>query len=57
MQPLKIKLKLAKETKGTFVYEMQTSAGQAMGSVYLPRLVMPATPPAELSMTIEAPAA
>ena len=55
MQPLMIKLKFAKETKGTFVYEMQTAAGQAMGSVYLPRLVMPATPPKDLEMEVRLP--
>ena len=52
---LKIKLKLAKSTKGTHVYDMLNEAGISMGSVYLPKLVMPATAPAELDMVITEP--
>lgn len=48
---IEITLKLSKSTKGTHVYEMAQD-GRGMGSVYLPKLLLPAEPPAELSMTI-----
>lgn len=49
---LKVKLVFNKATKGTFVYDMQTEQGQSMGSLYLPKLVMPADPPKLLEMEV-----
>lgn len=56
MQPLKIKLTFAKSTKGTHVYTMRNEQDVEMGSVYLPKLVMPSEPPAALEMVISEPA-
>jgi len=53
MQPVTITLKLSKSTKGTHVYEM-LHEGRAMGSVYLSKLILPATPPAEMNMELKA---
>ena len=52
MQPLNIKLTLSKSTKGTHVYEMKNEAGQSLGSIYLPKLVLPAEPLKEMAMTV-----
>lgn len=49
---LKVKLVFNKATKGTFVYDMQTEQGQSMGSLYIPKLVMPADPPKLLEMEV-----
>lgn len=55
MQTLNIKLKFAKSTKGTHVYEMRNESGVSMGSVYLPKLVVGETAPVALDMTVKEP--
>jgi hypothetical protein len=48
-------LTLTKSTKGTHVYTM-VKDGVEMGSVYMPKLVLPADPPAKLDMIVSIPA-
>lgn len=54
MQPLEITLEKSKETKGTFVYAMKNEVGVLLGSVYLPKLVLPNPAPDKLKMVISA---
>lgn len=53
-----LNLKVAKETKGTYVYSMVTAQGVEIGGVYLPKLLFSAGKPADkLIMVIRDPAA
>lgn len=49
---IKLTLKLAKETKRTYVYEMIAPNGAGIGSVYLPMLLFVGKPKEEMGMTI-----
>lgn len=49
---LQLKMSLKKTTTGTFVYMMKDEIGREIGQVYLPKLIMPPTAPAELDMTL-----
>jgi len=47
-----LKLKLGKSTKGTHVYTMLNDQGVELGGVYLPKHILPLTPPQTLLMQL-----
>lgn len=49
---VQLKLKHAKTTKGTFVYDIIAPNGMSAGSIYLPKLLLPREPGEILTMVL-----